>query len=303
MSKFSKNPSGAPAPLPRAATVVVPPAKRPALPAGKTPATSPASASTPSQTEANPTDSEAIPNENTSSGFEERSDEDRKKADARAPRDPHGHKILKWNDIFEAAHKTKFLPLADGQFTGNLFFQPTRVVECSNLWCEVEMVEMVYGSTICYRKRVFSVDCEDLLRMLYLHAMAVREQSGGKRVFFENWVLSIYEDYSATHADAEFSQRGPIAKHYLESTSYDFCMHNSNVMQMFFQKRCIRDIQDVDEATCVDCGANVNVIRGKALKGKFEYQIEGHIYCVPGLHACVGEEEEATQASGEGEMA
>ena len=50
---------------------------------------------------------------------------------------------------------------------------------------------------------------------------------------------------------------------------------------MYFQKRCIRDLsKETDERVKLQ-SENPNVVTGKAVKGKFEYQIEGFIMCVP----------------------
>lgn len=208
-------------------------------------------------------------------------------ASTRAPRDPHGHKLIKIGDVLDAGHKTKYLPLGDGQYTANLYFQPWDMKECGKNWCEMEMLELINGSTTVRSTRTYSIDCEDLLKMCYLHAMANLDVQAAPRLHFEQWVLSIFQDYCASCGSADYTDRGSIARYYLERVMYSFAVGPENAngdesrLEMFFQKRCIRDLsKEADERVKIPKD-NVNVVAGKSVKAKFEYQIEGYIMCVP----------------------
>lgn len=203
-------------------------------------------------------------------------------AATRAPRDPHGHKLMKISDIFTAAHKTKYLPLADGQYTSNFYLQPLMMKECGKNWCEMEMLELIDGTTTLTSSRVYSIDSEDLLKMCYLHAMANYDIQGISRLHFEQWVLSVLQEYSATDGAADYTDRGSIARFYLENIRYNFAIGGvegkQSRVEVFFQKRCIRDLsKEADDHST----ENVNVVTGKSLKSKFEYQIEAVVKCVP----------------------
>lgn len=200
----------------------------------------------------------------------------------RAPRDPHGHKLMKISDILTAAHKTKYLPLADGQYTGSFYLQPLAMKECGKNWCEMEMLELIDGTTTMTSSRVYSIDSEDLLKMCYLHAMANYDIQGIPRLHFEQWVLSVLQEYSATDGAADYTDRGSIARFYLDSIKYCFAIggdeEKQSRVEVFFQKRCIRDLsKEADDHS----NENVNVVTGKSYKSKFEYQIEAIIKCVP----------------------
>lgn len=209
-------------------------------------------------------------------------------APTRAPRDPHGHKLIKVIDVQTAAHKTKYLPLGDGQYTYSLLMQPLNIQECGKNWCEVEMLEMINGSTTISSSRIYSVDAEDLLRMCYLHAMAQRDLNGDPRLHYEQWVLTVFQEYCASCGSADYTERGAIARCYLESIRYCFAIGSdpAHRLQMFFQKRCIRDLnlgginEFVKQSRSFE---NPNIVQGKSPKSKFEYQIEGYIMCVPAL--------------------
>ena len=206
----------------------------------------------------------------------------------RAPRDPHGHKLVKVSEAFEACHKTKYLPLGDGQYTFAVYLQPYAMKECGKNWCEMEMLEFVNGSQTTMSKRIYTVDAEDLLKMCYLHAMANLDLRAEPRLHYEQWVLSVFQEYCASYGGADYMDRGSIARCYLEKIMYCFKIGEGkdvwtpSRLEMFFQKRCIRDLGSIDDrvstTTPVD---NLNVVQGKAFKAKFEYQIEGFIMCVP----------------------
>ncbi len=206
---------------------------------------------------------------------------------ARAPRDPHGHKLVKIGEALDAAHKTKYLPLGDGQNTCNVYLQPMAIKECGKNWCEVEMVELINGTTTVRSTRVYSVDCEDLLKMCYLHAMANYDLQNVPRLHYEQWVLSVLQEYCASFGGADYTDRGSIARYYLESNLYSFAIGQRNEhgepsrLEMFFQKRCIRDLSKETDERAKLPSENMNIVTGKSIKAKFEYQIEGYIMCVP----------------------
>lgn len=208
----------------------------------------------------------------------------------RAPRDPHGHKLVKVSDVFEASHKTKYLPLGDGQYTFAMYLQPFAMKECGKNWCEMEMLELVNGTQTITSKRIYSVDAEDLLKMCYLHAMANLDVQAEPRLHYEQWVLSVFQEYCASYGGADYTDRGSIARCYLESIMYNFSVGEGkdrhggepSRLEMFFQKRCVRDLGSIDDrVTTTPPVVNLNVVQGKSLKAKFEYQIEGFIMCVP----------------------
>ena len=208
----------------------------------------------------------------------------------RAPRDPHGHKLIKVRDALEASHKTKYLPLGDGQNTYAVFFQPWEMKEWGKNWCEMEMLELVNGTKVVTSLRVYSIDAEDLLKMCYLHAMANYDVKNIPRLHYEQWVLSIFQKYCEHEGSADYTDRGSIARYYLYLHGYDFSVGEPNAngepsrLEMFYQKRCIRDLgaTDCDRVAGRDEPRdNLCVVQGKSVKAKFEYQIEGYIMCVP----------------------
>lgn len=206
----------------------------------------------------------------------------------RAPRDPHGHKLIKVNDVFEAAHKTKYIPLGDGQYTYALYLQPFAMVECGKNWCEMEMLELVNGSETVKSKRIYTIDAEDLLKMCYLHAMANLDLKAEPRLHFEQWVLSVFQKYCDSYGNADYTDRGSIARHYMEEIGYSFQIgegkgpREPSRLEIFFQKRCVRDLSSTDARVITTPSTdNLNIVHGKSTKSKFEYQIEGYIMCTP----------------------
>lgn len=201
-------------------------------------------------------------------------------APTRAPRDPHGHKLIKVADVLESGHKTKYLPLGDGSYTYPLYFQPMAMRECGKSWCEMEMFEMINGTQTTTASRIYSIDAEDLLKMCYLHAMVQLDVAGEPRLHYEQWVLSVFQEYCAECGSADYTDRGSIARTYLDKIAYSFKIGGpASRLQIFFQKRCIRDLGAATNTTePVD---NANVVIGKTAKAKFEYQIEGFIMAIP----------------------
>lgn len=201
-------------------------------------------------------------------------------APTRAPRDPHGHKLIKVADVLESGHKTKYLPLGDGSYTYPLYFQPMAMRECGKTWCEMEMFELINGTQTTTASRIYSIDAEDLLKMCYLHAMAQLDVAGEPRLHYEQWVLSVFQEYCAECGSADYTDRGSIAMTYLDKIAYSFKIGGAaSRLQIFFQKRCIRDLGTATNTTePVD---NANVVIGKTAKAKFEYQIEGFIMAIP----------------------
>lgn len=285
----SKNNTSASAPA-----VVVPPSKQPRLTrtesVAKIPLTSTNSDSVThphpqKKVDLLPTQAAAkTPKLETSEGTSETSSS----ASTRAPRDPHGHKLVKVSEVFETSHKTKYLPLGDGQYTFAMYLQPFAMKECGKNWCEMEMLELVNGTQTIMSKRIYSVDAEDLLKMCYLHAMANLDLRAEPRLHYEQWVLSVFQEYCASYGGADYTDRGSIARCYLEKNLYSFKIGEGkdqwepSRLEMFFQKRCIRDLGSIDDrVTTTSPVDNLNVVQGKSLKAKFEYQIEGFIMCVP----------------------
>lgn len=203
----------------------------------------------------------------------------------RAPRDPHGHKLVKLNEVFDSAHKTKYLPLGDGQYTYIVYLQPVVMRECGKNWCEVEMLELIYGTTMVMSNRIYNIDSEDLLKMCYLHDMAQFSFAGKPRLHFEQWVLTIFQEYCTSCGHAEYNDRGAIASYYLEKINNSFKVGGeTSTIEMFFQKRCIRDLSTLSGSRSIATTApipNVNAVFGKSAKSKFEYQIEAYMLCVP----------------------
>lgn len=297
MSKFAKNPSslknvqnaGAPA---APSVVVTPVNKQPRLARGESEGKTQLSSSTSEaanlshpQKKATPTPLHQEAKTQSLATSEEASETTSSTGTStRAPRDPHGHKLVKVSEVFESSHKTKYLPLGDGQYTFAMYLQPFAMKECGKNWCEVEMLELVNGTSTLTSRRIYSIDAEDLLKMCYLHAMANLDLAAESRLHYEQWVLSVFQEYCASYGSADYTDRGAIARCYMDKIGYSFKIGaESSRLEMFFQKRCIRDLGSIDDrvltTTPVD---NLNVVQGKSAKSKFEYQIEGYIMCVPG---------------------
>lgn len=220
--------------------------------------------------------------------MDEEAEGEEQKKPRRAPRDPYGHKMIKVVDVLESAHKNAFLPIGDGMFNGNIYFQPFAMRECGKNSCEMEMLEMINGTLTESFVRTYTVDAEDLLKMCYLHAMANVDVKAGTRMHFEQWVMTVFQEYCASCAYADYTDRGAIAQYYLQHNLYSFAVGFPNAygdpprLEIFFQKRCIRDISSTEcTVTPRLSGTNLNAVFGKSVKSKFEYQIEGFIMSVP----------------------
>lgn len=200
--------------------------------------------------------------------------------EANKNRDPTGHKHIKVDDILNQAHKTQYLPLGDGQFTCNLYVQPDEVENASDKWCDVKTVEFLYGSNIMWAVHTYSYDTEDLLKMLYLYQMLQNDVSGVPRCTFDQWIVAAYQEMLAEDPNAEYSKRGEIARFKLAKYR-GFAVGNcDSTLAVFFQKRCIRDIEMGEsqaEVHEIETG-NFNIVKGKSSRGKFEYQIEAFIF-------------------------
>lgn len=196
------------------------------------------------------------------------------------PRDPTGHKHIKVDDIITQAHKTQYLPLGDGQFTCNLYVQPDEVESAGDKWCDVKTIEYLYGSNIMWSIHTYSYDTEDLLKMLYLYQMLQNDVSGIRRCTFDQWIVAAYQEMLAEDPNAEYSKRGEIARFKLAKYRGFTIGDCDSTLAVFFQKRCIRDIErgeSKEDLHDVETG-NFNIVKGKSLRGKFEYQIEGFIF-------------------------
>ena len=191
---------------------------------------------------------------------------------------PEGHKIVKMQDVLTACHKTKYLPLADGMYTGNVFFQPSEIIECKKNWLDVSMREVIVSGGFIEGYHTYSMEADDLLRMMYLSDMANNDHLDIERSSFEEWLVDIFSDVIKEDSHADFADRARLAQ-YLLIKNGKFSFGGGSKIQMFFQKRCIRDFTDVPSEMHL-AGNNMSAFKTKSARGKFEYMIEMHIFCM-----------------------
>lgn len=198
-------------------------------------------------------------------------------------RDPLGHKHIAMADIIAAIRKTRYLPLADGQFTGDVYFQPFQVLRADDKWCDVDVLELFFGSNFKTSHHCYMVDTEDLLKMLYLYQMLINDNAGAKRLTFDQWIVSVYQEMLQEDPKADYSKRGELAKFKLDHCG-TFAIGDADThLAVYFQKRCIRDLEFGEDGTdadikCYDDLDNSNIVRGKTPRGKMEYQIVSYIF-------------------------
>lgn len=203
---------------------------------------------------------------------------------ARRPRDPNGHKVIRVNEVYEACHKTRYLPLGDGVNTFCMMIKPRRVCAVNKNWCDVEVDEVVNGSSLLLGRHIYTIEGSDLLKMCHLHVMMDRALRGKELRSFDQWVASYYsrESKQGNLVGVEYNDHASIADDYIKRHSNDFVLGVAGRHRLctFFQKRCVRDLKGVDRSTCAAPTPNPNVVFGKALQGKFEYQIESFILAI-----------------------
>ena len=193
----------------------------------------------------------------------------------------NGHKTRKMADVIASCHKTKYLPLADGINTSNMYFQPQSIVEVKRNWVDVNMKEFFIGAGIIEsaEQHVYSLEADDLLRMLYLAEMINNDDVGIQRTTFEQWTLDIFSKILADDSHADYSDRGRIAQYAMEHTN-SLCLNECLRLQILYQKRCVYDFEDVGPNVILR-GENLMCAKTKSVRSKFEYLIEAHIICVP----------------------
>lgn len=201
-------------------------------------------------------------------------------AASEAPDTKKSRKEKDVQQVVVASHKTKYLPMAGTVNTCDIYFQPKAVSVEGKNWCLVEMMELVVGSTLYRMDHNFSVDADDLLRMFYLADMMVNDDIGSKRLLFEEWVFSIFEEYVKTTPFADYSERAKIAAFYFTNYCPRFSLCSSNRLQIFFQKKSVRDFINCDEFIH-EIGENLNIVAGKARKGNFDYCISASVFSLP----------------------
>ena len=199
----------------------------------------------------------------------------------RIEQNSNGHKARKMADVLAACHKTKFLPLADGMFTTNVYFQPIEVVEAKRTWVDVKMREVFIGGGVmaAAEPHVYAMEADDLLRMLYLGDMIANDEIGMARTTFEQWTLDAFAKVLEGDSRADYADRGRIAAdalHRCEKLSIGM----TGRLQFLFQKRCIYDFEDVSSNILL-CGENSMGVKTKSTRGKFEYMIEIHLISIP----------------------
>lgn len=182
--------------------------------------------------------------------------------------------------VVVASHKSRYLPMAGTVNTCDIYFQPQAVSIEGKNWCLVEMMELVVGSTLYKMKHTFTLDADDLLRMFYLADMMINDDIGAKRLLFDEWVYSVFEEYAKTTEYADFSEREKIAVFYFTNYCPRFSLCSSNRLQIFFQKKSVRDFVNCDEFIH-EIGENLNIVAGKTRKGNFDYCISASVFSLP----------------------
>ena len=193
----------------------------------------------------------------------------------------NGHKEKKTADVLVQMHKSKFLPIADGMYTSNVYFQPVRVVESRRTWIDVDMREVFIGAGVMEHTELhtFSMEADDLLRMLYLADMFTMDYINMKRTAYEQWVLEIFSKIIENEPQADYSDRGHIASYALEHVE-GLALGKCGRIQYFFQKRCVYVFLDVPPNINM-LGENAMGVKAKSSRGKFEYMIELHVISMP----------------------
>lgn len=193
----------------------------------------------------------------------------------------NGHKTRKMDDVLSSCHKSKYLPLADGINTSNVYFQPIEVVEAKKSWVDVKMREYFLGGGLIEsdEPHTYSMEADDLLRMLYLAEMITFDEAGIQRCTLEQWILDNFSKILEEDSHADYSDRGRIATYALKHCEYlKFGVFKN--LECFFQKKCIYDFTEVGDNVILH-GENLMGIKTKSARGKFEYMIEVRIIASP----------------------
>lgn len=202
----------------------------------------------------------------------------------RAPRHPNGHKCVNVATCIQEAQKTKYLPLSENQHTSQVYFQPKKVEVVTDYWCEVEMLVLVLGSQFAITTAQISLSGDELLRMCYLHyyfLKTIAAEGEDRPENFESWLAGVYQEYANGHSNTDFSHRGRIADYYMSTMESGFEISVNGRVQSFFQKKCVRDFEEELPTECEVWAPNANNAFGRALKGKFEYEIVHNAMVIP----------------------
>ena len=193
----------------------------------------------------------------------------------------NGHKGKKVCDVLNACHKNKFLPLADGMFTSNVYFHPTQVTYVGKNWVDVTMKELFIGADVFVNEElhVYAVEAEDFLRMMYLGSMINDDLAGKKRVSFEQWKINVFSKMIESDRHSDFTDHGKMAVFSFYEGG-ELHLGESTVLQFFFQKRCLYDFLEPTPEV-VQISTNAMTTRSKSSRGKFEYVFELHIISLP----------------------
>ena len=206
---------------------------------------------------------------------EELADETQTKK-TKTPKHPQGHKVKNAEEVLAGCNSSKFVPVADGLYTGDMYFHPVKVHEVRKNWIDMEFIEYFWGEIIWATRHIFVSDADDILRMIYLKEMLSYDDLKLPRVTFEEWLVNVFSDIVKENASADFSDHGMIVNYLMNREDFSWCIGSSPNLQVVFQKRCIRDF-DKGESLLRNLGTNPNVFKCKALRSKFEYVIEGRI--------------------------
>lgn len=182
--------------------------------------------------------------------------------------------------VLEAIMKNKYIPMADSAATCDVYLQPESVgIEGKN-WCNVIMKVIVLGRETYVKKHAFTMDADDVLRMFYLAAMIISDNVGGERLLYDEWVFSVFEELNKEIPETDLSERAKIASYYFSHYTPMFSLCSSNRIQIFFQKRGVKDYVNSD-GFFREISENFNICIGKSMRGAFEYTITACILCVP----------------------
>lgn len=190
-------------------------------------------------------------------------------------KDPNGHKVRAIEDVRTALSKSKYLPLAATKDCGDLWFQPLEISEGGKTVSTVLFEVLLNGYKMRVWKQPFSVTNDDLLHMLYIAEMFENDYFTLKRCSYDEWYIEKYTDLLKERRNLDMTDHCTVAQAIL--TRENMCkLGRGTHHEVYFRKDCVH-VYTGEES---NENENKNLIFIKALRGKFEYIIEGRIFVI-----------------------
>ena len=194
---------------------------------------------------------------------------------------PKGHKVRNLSSIWESLDKSEFLKISDTLLLEDVWTQPTLVYDSSKSVALVQMRQIVDAPHIKWRDTRAKLSVDDLLKILYLNDCVQFDLQNVERLSFDDWMKEKSALCVKSKGMEEGSDRAKLCNFIItEDRSFTFYPHCLNGrFGMFFRKICCHSYKTSD-ATKIKI-PNPSMIKGKGMKGSFEYVIEARLFPLP----------------------